>query len=98
MVAGPPPPKKRSTKIGKVLTLVSAAVYVFGAATFIAVVVRHSGGGIASLGPAIAAWLFALACLALSFTLSLIATYWFRPSVLMLVLQLPAAYILLFVD
>lgn len=78
--------------------MVSAAVYVLGAATFIAVLVWHSGGGIASLGPAVAAWLFALGCLALSFTLALIAAYWFRPSLLMLVLQVPAAYILLFID
>ncbi|WP_419580543.1 hypothetical protein [Stieleria magnilauensis] len=98
MVADPSPPKKRSAKIGKVLTLVSAAAYLLGAATFVAVLLRHSGGGIASLGPAITAWLFALACLALSFTLSLVATYWFRPSILMLVFQLPAAYILLFID
>lgn len=66
MVADPSPTKKRSNRFGKVLTAASAAVYVLGAATFLAVLVRHSGGGIASLGPAVAAWLFALACLALS--------------------------------
>ena len=98
IIADQPPPKNCSSKTGKILTVVSAAIYVLGAATFITVLVRHSGGGIASLGPAIAAWLFALACLALSFASSLIATYWFRPAVLMLVLQLPAAYILLFID
>ena len=95
MTAKRSPNKKRSTKIGKVLTVVSAAFFVLGAGTLIAVLMQHSGGGIASLGPGIAAWLFALACLALSLTLSLVATYWFRPAFLMLVLQLPAAYILL---